>query len=336
MPEPERKKHNREWKPKLLSSGLPLEFEAAKILADAGFHVESDYSYHRRVHGPEVEFSVDIRASRTTPPPDQAVRGCPFDMLVECKHRTRQVMWLFVPAVNATSTPWQHEVLRGVDSFAPWFLSDMQWWTGHCDLPVVYKGVEIDLANAQVDDSELRRGLFQLQFALSALLRSRIDVPATSFGVIDNTPILFSPILVTNVPLVVASAEFSSSFVDRCRQPSDLGREVDALLIKWPVGRDFFLHSQHQFAGFDATVSRKGIRAAEEHRKAQGVNAGELPSSLARRVTSAGDEIEALAEFEYIIVCRLQHLAAVAANLSTIADRLGKNASLTLPAHMRR
>jgi len=37
----------RDWKSALLSSSLPLEHEAAKILSRQGYEVESDYSYRR-------------------------------------------------------------------------------------------------------------------------------------------------------------------------------------------------------------------------------------------------------------------------------------------------
>lgn len=212
------------WKPKLLSSSLPLEYEVAKALVSVDFSVHSDFSYHRAQQGHDIEWSVDIRAIRQTLVVPGAKRGCSFDLLVECKHRTRQSAWFFVPEPNGRMAPQQYDVVRGVEEFTPWFLTDPAWYTSNFDLPVCYKGAEIDLSSGNVQDTELRHGLSQLQFAIPPLLARRIATPGTSFGVVDNTPFFFSALLVTNAPLIVAGADLDTNRVERAEHLSDLER----------------------------------------------------------------------------------------------------------------
>jgi hypothetical protein len=37
--------NSKSWKSRLISSSLPLEFEAARILISEKFHIQSDYTY---------------------------------------------------------------------------------------------------------------------------------------------------------------------------------------------------------------------------------------------------------------------------------------------------
>jgi len=326
---------SRKWKPKLLSWGLPLEFAVAKTLVASGFSVHSDYSYHRVSDGKDVEFSVDIRAIRTATAPEGSQRGCPFDLLIECKHRTRSMAWLFAPDPSVHSTPSEFELVRGVEAFSPWFLTDSAWWTNSSWLPTCYKGVEIDLGSGHVEDAELRRGLLQLQFAISPLLRSRIEVPATSLGVIENTPLLFTCILVTNVPLYVATYDLSPALIESSDELDNIAEEVPCLVVRVPAGRDFFQHSMRTFMGLEEVATRKGIRAAEEHRKADGVHDWELPSAMARRLATAGDEIEALVDVSNIFVCRMSYLDELLQRLIVITDRVSQHAVLKRPEHLR-
>lgn len=324
------------WKPKLLSSSLPLEFEVGKILVDNGFSVHSDYSYHRVSDGKEAEFSVDVRGIRLISAPRGAQRGCTFDLLVECKYRTRQMMWLFIRELNPHySSVGEYDILRGIDAFSPWFLTEQAWWTTQSSLPTCYKGVEIDLSSGHVEPAELRHGIMQLQCAIPSLIRSRLDAPATSLGVTDNTPFFFSTILLTNAPLIVASRRFAPETIESAKTIAELGEQVNCLILRTPPSQDVFRHAQRQFAGFAQVATRKGIKAAEEHRKTQGVHAWELPSSMAERLQTSGDEIEALTDITCTLVCSLPYLDFLVKQLSTIAERVGSAAVQQLPAHLR-
>jgi len=329
-------KEGRAWKPKLLSSSLPLEFEAAKILVANGYSVHSDYSYHRVSQGREAEFSVDLRGIRVTSAPRGAKRGCTFDLLVECKFRTRQIQWLFVPELNMHySTASEHEIVRGIDAFSSWFLTENSWWTTQSPLPVCYKGVEVDVASGYVEPEELRRGIMQLQCAIPPLIRSRIEAPITSFGVDDSTPFFFSTVLVTNAPLLVASSAFSPASVESTKNFAELGQQANCLVLRTPPSQDVLRHSQLQFAGFAEVATRKGIQAVESHRKSQGVHAWELPKSLSERLQTSGSELEAVTDVSCILVCSLPYLATLVRELARVCERVGSAATRELPEHLR-
>lgn len=323
------------WKPKLLASSLPLEYEAAKILESNGHSANADYSYHRWREGRDVEFSVDIRSIHVTPAPEQSMRGCWYDMLVECKQRTRSVVWFFLPGISDEPEHQTNDIVLGVDAFSKWSLTDLQWWTTSAGMPTCYKGVEIDLSTGHVESAELRHGLLQLQFALPVLLRARLDTPATSLGVSDNTPLMFTPVLLTNAPLMVAHREFSAAAVDSAADISKLGEPVDCLAVRLSPGRDFVQHCQRHFAGFKDTVARKGMRIAEEHRRAQGVHAWHLPSSLADRLAASGEEINEVIDCSSIVVCRIPHFPQFVRKFTAIADQVAKTAVLEIPKHLR-
>jgi hypothetical protein len=325
----------KKWKPNFLSSGVPLEYEVAKLLVAAGFSVQGDYTYHRSTAGNDVEWSIDIRAIRDAGKVPGAAGGCPFDVLVECKHRTRKTSWLFVPEPAGDAKTIQYDAVRGLESFSPWFLPDLEWWTKPLEFTTCYKGVEVDFSNGHVEAAELRHGLMQLQFAIPPLLRSRMDVPATSFGIIDNTPLMFTAVLVTNAPLFVANFDLSTASVEDADEISDVATPVDCLIVRMPDGQDLFHHARRHFSGLRETTSRKGIAAAEKHRKAAGVNEYDLPSSLAQRLECSGDEIAAITNVSSVFVSHVTYLPTLLREINSIADRVASNATSEMPPHWR-
>lgn len=323
------------WKSQLVSSSLPLEHQTARLLVACDFAVAADYPYLRFSEGTERQFSVDLRAIIETPHIDGAARGCPFDILVECKQRNPNVVWLFLPDPNRRTGATERDILRGVDEFTKWFLVDSTWITRDVPMPTCYKGIEIDQESGKAYDSELRHGLAQLQFALPAILRSRLDVPATSYGLIDNTPILITLLLVTNAPLLVCGEGFDAEAVTRATNVRDVATEVPYLVARSQAGPEFSKHVATQFSGMTQTTKRKGIADAEEHRAAQGMANHYLPSAVARRLETSGEELEALLDVEHVLVCQQTHLAALIEELALTACRVANSATTTMPEWLR-
>src|ERR1051325_785717 len=88
------------WKSRLLSSSLPLEYEAAKLLVSRGFGVDSDYSYSRDDSGVVKDFSVDVHGTAYAPFSKRKNLEIQLSLLVECKQRNPNVKWLFFPDPN--------------------------------------------------------------------------------------------------------------------------------------------------------------------------------------------------------------------------------------------
>lgn len=86
----DRTNKNKKWKDKLISSSLPLEFEAAKILVSKKFSITSDYSYARDDSGVIKNFSVDILARIYTPFSNPNKVTASLELLVECKQKNQK------------------------------------------------------------------------------------------------------------------------------------------------------------------------------------------------------------------------------------------------------
>jgi hypothetical protein len=91
----------KDWQDHLQSSGLPLEYEVAKILVSKGFPVIADYKYGRdNESGQPRDFSIDILARGYPPFSDPNIFDGSLELLVECKHRQEGTKWVFLPDVN--------------------------------------------------------------------------------------------------------------------------------------------------------------------------------------------------------------------------------------------
>ena len=307
------------WKSKLISSSVPLEFEVAKILVASGFSVSGDFPYHRLDSGVDKEFSVDIRATRYIEAPEIVGGICAFEMLVECKQRQGEIAWLFLPDPNPRYSLLNSDVVHGVAEFTRWFIQDPLWEID--DVPVCYKGLEVDTSTGAAHDEQIRHGVAQLQYALPALIASRISVPMFSHGVRENAPFFVAAILVTSARLVVVDGSFDRKAVTSASCVLQLGAEVPYLALAAPSGPDFSRHTSRQFQGLTDLAQRKGVKAAEEHRRASGVHEWDLPSSLLRRIQMDGRELGAVVPLETVIVCNVHSLTSLLQQANAIAER---------------
>ena len=88
------------WKQGFLSSSLPIEFETAKTLTKQGFYLEPDYCYEREDSGETKDFSVDLKASLYFPTSNPDKVTAELILLAECKYRTPNISWVFLPDVS--------------------------------------------------------------------------------------------------------------------------------------------------------------------------------------------------------------------------------------------
>jgi hypothetical protein len=101
MTSPKSKNNKCKWKNRLLSSGIPLEYDVAKEFVSKGFAIDADYSYARSDQGFEKDFSVDLRASAYPPVTNPNEVKANLNILAECKFRSIEKKWLFLPEINA-------------------------------------------------------------------------------------------------------------------------------------------------------------------------------------------------------------------------------------------
>jgi hypothetical protein len=190
------------WKDKLLSSGVPLEYQISRILTEHHFSVSSEYKYLRLdlESGHDKEFSVDISALGFTPFNDENECDSSVHLLVECKYRHEFKGWCFFPETNQPdySNFTLGRTIRVIDEFSYWQIDSNSTVPFDENLDCCFKGVEIDFKNDIVTDSDIQRGLSQLQYALP-----RLFIESILYG--GGEPVFLVPILVTSCKLYLFS-----------------------------------------------------------------------------------------------------------------------------------
>ena len=324
-----RKTDSAKWKSKLLSSSLPLEFEVAKVLAARDFTVTANYPYQRVDAGIEKEFSVDIRANHLLPALRKIPAMPPLAIMIECKQRHPGVTWLFLPNVNRGLRMNWSPAIRGIDVFSKAFLpTDRSAFDTQLD--ACYKGVEVDVANANVFDTELRHGIAQLQFALPVLLADLIETALLTHP-FNDAPFFFTAVIVTNAQLMVAHKSFGTRSVERANDIARLGRVRPYLSVTVDGGPEFRSHLQRQGKKLIPLMKSDGIVAITEARKAAGADEGRLPSILISSMIMGTERLFRGNPFGNIIVCNATHFPELLQGLKREAARLSRTSSFELP-----
>jgi len=126
----------KEWKKGFLSSGFPLEFETAKILVKNGFMFEPDYCYERIEAGQTKDFSVDLYGNLLFPTSNPDEITASLELLIECKHRIPNKIWLFLPDVNVPDLPLGDGLtIRAIDDFSFCRVLDMPLYHFTASMP---------------------------------------------------------------------------------------------------------------------------------------------------------------------------------------------------------
>lgn len=258
---------SKKWKSSLLSSGLPLEYEAAKALVSRGFVVETDYPYELGGEKAEYkEFTVDMRAIGFPPFSDVEVIDGTLELLIECKHRGRGTRWFFLPDVNRPD--FSHMIfgcaLRVFDDFST-IVSDMDpsyefsRTTARCS-----KGVEVQQAGG-LNDTEIRLGIEQLRYALPQLIRNSI-LRSVMGHLEDNRPFMVCPILLTTAELLVLRKNITIASVEAAVAPSDLGKSVPYLITYSGYGPAFEKHCKSACRILESYTDNEKVREVDHAR----------------------------------------------------------------------
>lgn len=238
---------NSKWKDRLLSSSVPLEFDAAKILVDKGFTVDFDYTYRRYDNKEEKDFSADISADAFYPFDFDAPIHLTVDLLVECKYRNPNVKWIFLPDINTDqyhSRFSSRTALKLVDEFSnECFESRLGFLSEH---ETCLKGSELNLQTGEVHDSDIRHGCNQLLYAMPHLLQRKIS-SALHNAIDECYPFVICPILLTTAELYIVSAEFGISKVLNSAKLEELCYKVDCIKYQLSIPPSFHFHCANTF-----------------------------------------------------------------------------------------
>ena len=233
---------NGNWKSKLLSSGIPLEFEAAKMLASKGFAVDADYTFNRIYDGVYKDSSVDILATGYLPLSDPNDIKANLCLLIECKYRSPKTQWLFLPEINNEDfSPFYSNTIRVHDVFSSYTMEDKNIREFSLEIQGCYKGVEVDLDKGAVYESEIKRGLNQLRYALPRFYSDSISSNALQHPD-DSVPLLFCSILLTNAKLNILKKDATMENVRNSSDLADISEPADIIEVYSGYGPDFKSH----------------------------------------------------------------------------------------------
>lgn len=237
----------KEWKKGFLSSGFPLEFETAKILVKNRFMFEPDYCYERVETGQMKDFSIDLYGNLLFPTSNPVKITAGLELLIECKYRTPNKIWLFLPDVSIPDLPLGHGfTIKAIDQFSFCRVLDSPLYLFSVSMPLCYKGTEFDLSNNTTYDSEIRRGISQLQYALPRLITMNI-VRQVSSHPEEMFPFFVLPVLVTTAELRVLRRGTTLAKVEETHILEDITKKVPYLTLFNSFGEDFVAHAERQF-----------------------------------------------------------------------------------------
>jgi hypothetical protein len=313
------------WKAKLVSSSLPLEFEAAKILVAKRFYITADFTYARSDSGIMKDFSVDLYA-RGFPPfsnPNEILGA--VELLVECKQRQPRTSWLFLPDPNQAdlSLGILGHTLRAVDGFSRSFFHPNATVTFDRHIGFCYKGIEIDESNGSVYDAELRHGIMQLQYALPRLYTESVLFNVTNHPD-DNNPFLFSPILLTTASLFIAHKRMTTRDVENASCLKDIADPVPYLVLYFDYGPDFESHCIKECSPLLNLSKSEALQAIEAYRRENGEYDHLLPSAVARSFAK-GLSFELRSHFTHFIVCTMKDFPLLLDRIKRIAVKSFRN-----------
>jgi hypothetical protein len=309
------------WKSRLVSSSLPLEFEAAKILVSKRFAISADFAYARNDSGVVKDFSVDLHATGFPPFLNPNEILATIELLVECKQRHPNISWLFFPDPNQPdfSPITLGCTLHAEDEFSRLFFAPNATVSFDKNIRFCYKGTEIDEANGNVYDSELKHGIAQLQYALPRLYTESVLFNAHNHPE-NNHPFLFCSILLTTANLFVAHRGLTTADVENSSSLKDIAAQVPYLIFFSDYGPDFVAHCRKECAPLVELPKMDSIRSIEDYRRKNGEHVHLLPSVLATSLSEV-QRYELISHFSHFVVCTMRHFPSLINRVKRITTR---------------
>lgn len=236
------KSTNNKWKDRLLSSGIPLEYDVAKEFVSKGFAIDADYSYARSDQGFEKDFSVDLLASAYPPVTNPNDIRANLNILAECKFRSINKKWLFLPEVNTPDFINIDVVpIQVTDICSAYSMENSHIRKFADNIAFAYKGTEINMSDGQVHDADIKHGINQLRYAMPRLIKDSIFLNAFNHPE-DSVPFITCSILVTTSELYIMNGNTTLKDMKKSKKLEDICSLVPYLVLHSDYGPDFETH----------------------------------------------------------------------------------------------
>lgn len=310
------------WKKGLLSSGVPLEHQVARRLTEADFFVSADFSYSRIEGTSSKDHSVDIEAVFVDSDDDQITYS--INLLVECKHRSRDKSLVFFPDPNDEFSPIAAgQALVTFDWLNPYRVDKSKIEEFEENLPVTIKGVEV--SENGTDPNAVRHGLEQLRYATPAYLKGEFEFEISN-GPEDIPVVFFARILVTNAPIRLFDSDATIEQIERADRLEDLASEHPVIIAISGHGPDYADHFRRTFnSSFSSSMSEPARHLRSRLLRAGKIfRGGEDPSYFIEELVS-GTRYLRRSISDQSFVCTIDGLTGLVSDLKALCSRLYKD-----------
>lgn len=276
------------WKRGLLASNLPLESEAARLLATRGFTVESDFQFPSPDPAAAGDLSVALHARAWTPSSQARRPTAALELLIECRHRPPDAHWLCLPDLNPpdAASASQGCSIRLFDEFSLYAAESKAAAEFDVGMPICHKGLEIDAADGGVAAAPLTSALELLQSALPRLLSESIRFQLAA-GVKRSVPFLLCPVLVTTARLLVADQHLGEKDVCQASRLDDLADEVPYVVMISDCGPGFQAQCRREFHELEPLARSEEFTLIEDRRARHFKAEKKLPYSMVESLMAA-------------------------------------------------
>ena len=237
------------WQDNFVSSGIPLELAIARQVVALGASVVSDYTYTRQDGQAMKDCSCDLLATSYLPwrkPND--VRAV-LEAAIECKQRAPKKAWVFFPDLNKPDfSQGSFTAIRSFPLFTAYDYASAAVDSLIMSIPLGLKGVEINMADASVHDSDIRSGINQLRYALPSIIKEQV-IRNNMCHTEDTWPFFVVPILCTNAPLYLLRKDVDSGVVARAKDILEIADAVTCVDLHASFGTDFAQHCARETKG---------------------------------------------------------------------------------------
>jgi hypothetical protein len=224
------------WKNLLLKSGLPFEYEVKQKFVENQCTVWDEYQYSKLdENNIEKDFSYDLDANYW--------RGCSIDFMIECKYKTKETDWFFLP----DSYAYQDEVVS--DDFfniTDYFVNE-RFKFGRTNFrekeylgPLCQKGVEI-FENNYVE-SNIRKAINQISYAFVEKIIQGID-EQLNVETFYDTAFVSIPIIVTNAKLNIINVDISTQDIKKANKVEDISEQKSFVVHRRKISNDLKKHN---------------------------------------------------------------------------------------------
>jgi hypothetical protein len=321
---------NNKWKDRLLSSGVPLEYEVAKILTKENFFTDYDFAYQRFDEGEEKEFSIDLRANGYYPFTNPNNIDIEIEILLECKYRNPDVKWGFIQIIPEEDLePTSGMPIKFFDAFSEvrfkklWKVLDIK----NCS----NKGIELNLQNGEVHDTGIHHGVNQLIYSLPVILSEAIT-NRLERHLDDVFPYGFCPILVTTAELRLLDLNFSIDSVKTTDTLEQISKEVPYLIFRTGLYPSFKKHCKNVFKNIP---DEQDMERFEYFNYLQSLmintidgKKNEDPNIRYYKTENLMNDLKrgsGQMYFNEVIICNLQSFPALLKMIKSAINKVGKN-----------